>query len=166
MVKLLTAEDLRAFFRGFAAAIELDQIRVDTLPAHRFHHEYSDSVWRSWRNTHLRYLNQLLLTLDMIPPAELEKLTWIATNHEPAFLGEATLNVFAEAATSSAEMNDLATAKLFFDRFIEVVMRSSNPKLVDGDAAALMMRWLPVTDPLRIAQDPECGYRIPLGCVN
>ena len=45
-------------------------------------------------------------------------------------------------------------------------MHSSERKPVDGDAAALIIRWLPVTDPLRIAEDPECGYGMPSGCVN
>jgi hypothetical protein len=31
---------------------------------------------------------------------------------------------------------------------------------------ALMMQWLPVTDPLRIAQDEECGYGTPAGLVS
>jgi hypothetical protein len=29
-----------------------------------------------------------------------------------------------------------------------------------------MMQWLPVTDPLRVAEDPECGYGRPEGFVR
>ena len=166
MVKKLKADDIREFFTGFAAAIELDQIRVDALPPVRFHAEYRDSMWRGWRDDHLKYLNQLLSTVDVIPHATLEKLTWIATNYEPEVAGEAARNVFSDAVSGSCPIEDLASATLFFECLIKYVMHSSERKPVDGDAAALMIRWLPVTDPLRIAEDPECGYGMPSGCVN
>src|SRR5437764_5569169 len=110
MVKKLNADDIREFFTGFAAAIELDQIRVDALPPERFHAEYSDSMWRRWRDDHLKYLNQLLSTIYVIPQATLKKLTWIASNCEPAVLGEAALNVFSEAVSGSWPIGELATA--------------------------------------------------------
>ena len=46
MSPILTREDVRDFFIGFAAAIELDQIRVDALPRERFHPDYCDDLWR------------------------------------------------------------------------------------------------------------------------
>jgi hypothetical protein len=98
----------------------------------------------------------------VIPQAILEKVTWVATNYEPAILGEAALNVFGDAVSRSCPIEELATATLFFERLIKDVMRSSERKPVDGDAAALMIRWLPVTDPLRIAEDRECGYGMPV----
>jgi hypothetical protein len=166
MVKTITPEDIRDLLGSFAAAIELDQLRVDALPPEKFHPGYTDSMWRMWRRNHLEYVNQLLSTADMIPPAILEKLKWIATNYEPAVVGEVALNLFAEAAGGCCPMEELATAELFFGWLIKGVMDRSEGKPVVGDAAALMMRWVRVTDPLRIAQDPECGYGVPSGFVN
>jgi hypothetical protein len=34
------------------------------------------------------------------------------------------------------------------------------------DAKVPMMQWLSVDDPLRIAEDPECGYGQAAGFVN
>jgi hypothetical protein len=41
MIKTLTTEDIRDLLNGFAAAIELDQIRVDAL-----HPDYDPDMWR------------------------------------------------------------------------------------------------------------------------
>ncbi|CUT11119.1 hypothetical protein BF49_2199 [Bradyrhizobium sp.] len=39
---------------------------------------------------------------------------------------------------------------------------SGNPegKSIGQEAWTSMMQWLPITDPLQIADDPECGYRL------
>jgi hypothetical protein len=37
---------------------------------------------------------------------------------------------------------------------------------MDGDARALMMQWLALTDPLRISELPECRYGRPAGFVH
>ena len=57
-IKSLTHEDIRDLLIGFAAAIELDQIRVDALPPEKFHRWYSDGMWRRWRRGHLDYINR------------------------------------------------------------------------------------------------------------
>jgi hypothetical protein len=167
MTRPLTREDVRDFLTGFAAAIELDQIRMDTLPTRSFHHLYDDSLWRVWRRDHVEYVTLLLSTVDAIPPVILEKLTWIATNYEPEIVGEAALDEFGNSASGSYSREDVATAALFFERLIETVTeQSEGDNSIGEDAPALMKRWLPVTDPLRIAQDPECGYGLPSGSVN
>jgi hypothetical protein len=42
MTNTLTPEDIRDLLTGFAAAIELDQLRFDAIPSEKFHPEYSD----------------------------------------------------------------------------------------------------------------------------
>src|SRR5215475_11912061 len=83
MSRPLTREDVRDFLTGFAAAIELDQIRVDALPSEKFHPEYDEGMWRQWRRSHLVYIDQLLPTVDAIPPAILQELTQLALTCRP-----------------------------------------------------------------------------------
>ena len=109
-----------------------------------------------WRRDHVEYINLLLSTVDAIPPVVLEKLNWIATHYEPEIVGEAAVDLFALAAGRSYPREDVATAAVFFERLIEDVTRRSEGQSIGG----------PVTDPLRIAQDPECGYGLPSGSVN
>jgi len=166
MTRNITTNDIRNLLAGFAAAIELDQIRVDALPVSRFHHLYDDSLWRMWRRDHLQYVNLLLSTVGAIPDVTLEKLTWMATNYEPEIVSEAALELFALAASESYPREGVATTAAFLGRLIEDVMNRSGRQSIGEDAPGLMRRWLPVTDPLRIAQDPECGYRLASSCVN
>ena len=53
MARRIMTSDVRDLLTCFAAAIELDQVRVDALPARKFHHLYSGSLWRMWRRDHL-----------------------------------------------------------------------------------------------------------------
>jgi hypothetical protein len=166
MVKTITPEDIRDLLGGFAAAIELDQLRVDALPPEKFHPGYSDSMWRAWRRDHITYINKLLTTVSAIPPAVLEDLTRIAITCEPAVVGQIALDLFAEGASGSCRQEELDTAALFFRWLIEQVSDRSEGKPIDRDPRPLMFQWLPVTDPLRISQDPECGYGQPAGFVS
>ena len=166
MIQTLTKDDIRKLFSGFADAIQLDQIRVDALPPQKFSFKYRDSMWRIWRRSHLDYVNRLLPTVEAISPALLEKLTWLATNYEPNVVREAALELFAGAASESYATEEVETASLFFGWLIRDVTRASEGKPAQSDAQALMMKWLPVTDPLRIAEDPESGYGTPSGFVN
>src|SRR5262245_56045980 len=68
-INTLTHKDIRDLLTGFAASIELDQIRVDALSPEKFHPEYSDSMWRNYRRDHLQFIDQLLPTVDTISPA-------------------------------------------------------------------------------------------------
>jgi hypothetical protein len=70
------------------------------------------------------------------------------------------------AVSDSYAPEEVETASLFFGSLIQDVTRASPGKPVQGDAKALMMNWLPVTDPLRIAEDPETGYGAPSGFLN
>jgi hypothetical protein len=164
MVKTITPEDIRDLLGGFAAAIELDQLRVDALPPEKFHPLYTDSTWRAWRRDHITYINNLLTTVSAIPPAVLQELTRIAITCEPAVVGQIVADLLAERVSGGEELD---TAALFFRWLIEQVGdRPSEGKPIDRDPRPFMLQWLPVTDPLRIAEDPECGYGQPAGFVS
>jgi hypothetical protein len=62
----LTREDIRDLLAGFAGAIELDQIRADALPSEISHAAYNGSLWRSYRQDHLDFINQVLPTVNVI----------------------------------------------------------------------------------------------------
>jgi hypothetical protein len=165
MSKTLTTEDIRDLLAGFSAAIELDQIRVDALAPGKFHPCYSSGMWRRWRRYHLDYINQLLPTVNGMPPALLEELTRLALTSEPLAVREKAIELFSSAA--SGDCAGLETASLFFGWLIVEVSRGSEIKPTVGDnARTSMMRWLSTTDPLRIAEDPECGYGEPAGFVS
>jgi hypothetical protein len=98
MTRSITTTDIRDLLAGFAAAIRLDQIRVDALSARSLHDLYDDdddSMWW-WRLDHLEYVKLLLSTVDGLPPVILEKLTWIANRYKPEFVGEVAIRLFAE----------------------------------------------------------------------
>jgi hypothetical protein len=128
MVKTITPEDIRDLLGGFAAAIELDQLRVDALPPEKFHPGYTDSMWRAWRRDHITYINKLPTTVSAIPPAILEELTRIAITCEPAVVGQIAVDLFAEGASGSCRQEELDTAALFFRWLIEQVSDSSEGK--------------------------------------
>jgi hypothetical protein len=165
MTKTLTPDDVRDLLAGFAAAIELDQLRVDALPPHKLRPPYSDSMWRMWRQQHLDYIDQLLRTVDAIPLTMLEELAVIAISCTPELVQQAALNVLAGVVSESFTSEEFETASLFFgELFEELNPARGTPR--DADARGLMLQWLPVTDPLGIAQDPECGYGQPVGLVS
>jgi hypothetical protein len=166
MTNTLTSEDIRDLLTGFVAAIELDQIRVDALPPVKFHRWYKDSMWRRCRRDHIDYINRLLSSVETIPSALLQELTWMAITYEPAVVQEAALNLFADAANGTCPAEELETAALYFGWLFKDVISKPAGTPVNSDARALMMQWLTVTDPLRIAEDPECGYGRPAGFVH
>jgi hypothetical protein len=164
--ELLTAEDLRDLLIGFAAAIELDQIRVDALPPEKFHPEYDDGMWRRWRRNHLEYIHKLLPSIDEIPSTILKELSQAAIAHEPAAVGQIALDLFADAASGSCAEEELENATRFFGWLIKGLSGKSPGKPLNKGARTRMMQWLPVTDPLRISRDPECSYGKLSGFVN
>src|SRR5215470_15144419 len=121
MTTALVVEDIRDFLAGFAAAIELDQLRVDALDPENFHPGYDDNMWRSSRRDHLAYIRKLLTTLNTIPSAMLSDLTWTAMSCEPAVVGQVVVELFAEAASGSNAQGELETAALFFGSLIKGV---------------------------------------------
>jgi hypothetical protein len=165
MTETLTHADIRDLLRGFDAAIELDQLRVDAMPAAKFHPAYEDSMWRRWRGNHRSYTTKLLSTVDAIPSEMLGELTRIAVTYEPDLIRHITLELFAEVVCDGPP-GELGTAELFFGCLIKQVSAQSEGRPRYQDAKTSIFQWLPVTDPLRIAQDPECGYRDPSGFVS
>jgi hypothetical protein len=151
----LTIGDIRELLIGFDAAIEQDQLRVDALTRVGLDTILRDSMCLLWRCSHRSYINQLLSTLNAMSSEMLEQLTWIARCYEPAKVGDAMLNVFSQAISESCL--ELGTATVFFGCLIEDLRRMPPGILRSESARALMMQWLPATDPLRIAHDEECG---------
>jgi hypothetical protein len=160
----ITHCDVQDWFAGLAAAIELDQIRVDALPKERFRHQYDDGSWRRWRKEHLDYIARLLPTISGIPTPTLKQIARLAFRYESAVVNRILLDILAGVASRDCEYEELTTASLFLDELIRRVSRKCVP--FAGDARDRMMRWVPVTDPLDIAGDPECHYGVPSGCVN
>jgi len=162
----LTHEEIGHLITGFAGAIELDQIRVDALPDKIFHPAYDGTMWQRYRQDHLDFINRLIPTVNTIPSAMLQELARLAINYEAAIVREVILDLFAEAATGSCPAEEFESAELFFDWLIKNVNRRIRGKPLNGEARELIMQWVSVADPLRIAEDPECGYGHPTGFVN
>ena len=167
MNKTLTHKDIRDLLTGFAASIELDQIRVDALAPEKFHPAYDDSMWRRYRRGHLEFIDQLLPTVDTIPSALLHELVQLAVTYEPAIVRQGLVDLFSEAATGACPPEEFETAERFFGWLIKDASRlRALGEPLKGDARGLMMQWVSVTDPLRIAEDPECCYALPADLVN
>jgi hypothetical protein len=167
MTETLTHADIRNLLKGFSAAIELDQLRVDAMPAAKFHVHYDDGMWRRWRSSHISYINKLLSSVDRIPPAMLRELTWIAMTYEPKVIGHVALDLFSQAAGDDDPGEELATAEGFFGWLIKQAGDDSQHNSPRSQCArSSILQWLAVADPLRIARDSECGYGQPVGFVN
>jgi hypothetical protein len=149
--KALTIDEIRELLVRFDAAIEQDQLRVDALTRAGLDTMLRDSMCLLWRSSHRSYISRLLSTLNGIPSEMLEQLTWIARCYEPAEVGDAMLNLFSEAVSDSCIEKELGTAAVFFGCLIEDLRRIRSGILRSESARALMMQWLPATDPLRIA---------------
>jgi hypothetical protein len=162
----LTAEDIRDLLLGFAGAIELDQMRVDALPAEKCHPAYNGNMWRRYRQDHLHFIDQLLPTVNTISPVLVQELERLAITYNTEIVRDAIIELFAQAATGSCATEEFESAELFFGWLIKDVSRGPSGNCANGDARGLMMRWLAVTDPLQIAEDPECGYGRPTGFVS
>jgi hypothetical protein len=142
----------------FIIAIERDQLRVDAIPRARFHPEYDDTMWRDLRIVCSIYLNRLMQTVLDIQPSLLEKLSAIARSYKPELVRAAILDILSEVASGSCDPEEYATASQFFDALIEEVKRRAKATLRGQRAKVSLARWFPVSDPLRIAADPECKY--------
>lgn len=162
----LTHEDIILLLTGFARAIELDQMKVDALPDDVFHPAYDDGMWRRWRQDHLDFINQLLPTVSNIPASLLQELAWLANTCETAVVRFELLVLFADGAGRLGPEEELETAALFFGWLLKAVSREARGTPLNGDARWQMMRWLAVNDPLRIADDSECGYGRATGFVG
>jgi hypothetical protein len=158
---MLQPKDVKNFLKRASAAIQLDQVYVDALPSESFAREYDDSMWRVWRREHRSLINKLLRTADAIQPATLRELTRITAIHEPSHIGAVVLDLFAElVGGNSAE--DIPTAEQFFSWAIRQLPRWSKSGTHKEGARASILQWVPLLDPLHIADDPQCGYGVPL----
>jgi len=161
---MLTHQDIRDVLAGFAAAIELDQIRVDCLPPTKFHALYDDSMWRNWRRAHLELIDQLLPTVTSMPMSLLHELAQLAMTREPRLVRAAALNLLSETAVDSPD-GKFSNASLFFGALVKEVRGKQAGLTPKRDAKSRVKQWFAVTDPLRIAEDPECGYQ-PSGLIS
>lgn len=159
MTKTLAHDDILKFLTNFSAAIELDQCRVDALPAADFHPQYDDEMWRVWRADHMSYIKRLVSTVEAVPSALLMELTTVATTYDPMVVGREALELFADAVSGSCP-EELTTAENFFGWLIKGVRRHSSGRRRSASAKGAMAKWLADSDPLRIAEDPECQYRL------
>jgi hypothetical protein len=156
MTTTITHEDIRNLLMGFAAAVELDQIRVDALPRERFHPAYIDSMWRSIRRESLDCIHRLLPTVNAMPLTLLEELSELSFAYDPRDVRETLVMLFSRALYWT-EVDE--TAEQFFGRLIKnMAGKASSGNLLKRQASEQMMKWLFLIDPLRIAEDPECGY--------
>jgi hypothetical protein len=166
MSETLASKDVGNFLKRASTAIEFDQVLVDTLPAEGFSPEYSDGMWRAWRSDHRTFIDRLASTVDKIPPAMLRKLTGIATTYEPALVENVVVELFALIVGGCCPAEDYGSAELFFGEIIRQLNTQFKGAPRRESARASILRWLPVVDPLRIAQDPECAYRLPVEFVG
>jgi hypothetical protein len=159
MSKTLSHADIRNLLEGFAAAIDFDQRRVDAMPTCKFNIRYCDDMWRRWRAGHIAYINSLLQTVDEISPAMLNGLTDLKMDCNAEVVQEAFIELFAEAVSNSCTEEELGTAERLFGWLVCEVHKKSavNPRLPEKTSDLM---WWNLTDPLKIAQDPEAGYSL------
>lgn len=159
----LMAGDIRELLASFVAAIELDQHRVATLSACTLHIYYDASIWTQWRSDHLTFIKKLMKTVGEIEGTVLSDLTKIARSYDAAVVTVAILELFAQAASGSVDETELLPAGRFFEHLIHNISRIQiGLPPANASVRSLVAAWLPMNDPLRIALDPECGYRIPM----
>lgn len=157
--KTLVHTDIKEFFGRLSDAIEKDQTYVDSLPLNSFHSQYDDSLWRNWRHDHRQFLAKLSRSADAISDDGLQRLTEVASGFEPAIVGRIMLETLADIV-GDCDASGCETAQHFFDQVIGEVVRQGRGKRGNGSFRKAMSQWFPATDPLTIAQDPECGYKV------
>jgi len=72
------------------------------------------------------------------------------------------------ARKSCAELmkGNIRTAEAFFAELIGVIDHRKLDRSTYRDPGQSICGWFAVCDPLQIANDPECQYGMPVGCVN
>jgi hypothetical protein len=153
--------DIRNFLQAYSGAIARDQFKVDALPKKHFHRYYSRGMWLQWRLCHLDFINELHATAGAIPKKLLRDLTVLAARRDPRVVRKTMLEMLAQGAADSLAPGQIDTATLFFQALLESVGNGSfDPAEYRNckHCKARMARWLALTDPLSIAEDPECGY--------
>ncbi|UVO26949.1 hypothetical protein [Bradyrhizobium arachidis] len=160
LTRALVQTDIKEFLGRLSDAIEQDQIYVDSLPRDRFPSVYDDGLWRNWRRGHRAFIDKLVASTDAMSPALLQRLTKVASGFEPSVVGHIMLETFAEIVGDCSAAN-CETAQHFFEWVAGEVVRQGRGKCLNRTARKAMLKWFPATDPLTIAQDPECGYTVP-----
>lgn len=151
--------DIRNLLRAYCAAIALDQSKVDALPRKHFHSEYSRGMWFRWRLDQIGFIEELIATTGAIPKRLLRDLTVLAARRDPTVVRRTMVEMIGESASLSS--GQLDTATLFFQALLKSVGNQRfEPDIRCGykHCRVRLTRWLKLTDPLRIAEDPECGY--------
>jgi hypothetical protein len=155
---MLEHADIEIVLRRFSAAIERDQLRIDAMPRAKFHPLYHDAMWRDWRHGHRIYVNVLASTVADMPLLLLEKLSAIARSYKPEFIRAVILEILSEVVSGSCDQDEYATAGRLFEGLIEQVHKRAKATARGERAKVSLARWFPLSDPLRIALDPECVY--------
>ena len=101
-----------------------------------------------------------------MPPALLQEVTRLALICDPLDVREKAIDLFSSAPSGVECPEQFETATFFGWLTTEVRQATGGKATIDQDPRTLMMQWLPATDPLRIAEAPECGYGRPFGFVN
>ena len=84
-------------------------------------------------------------------------LTKVATTFDPKVVGHVVLESFAEIVGGHCDGGD---AENFFGLVAKEVRRRNSGRRRLTNAKGAMAEWLAVEDPLLIAKDPECQYRL------
>jgi hypothetical protein len=155
---ILQHADIETVLRRFSAAIERDQLRIDAMPRAKFHPSYDDVMWRDWRRGHRIYLNRLVSTVVDMPLVTIEKLSTIARSYKPEFIRAVILEILSEVVSGCCDQDEYATAGQLFEDLIKQVQERARATARDQNATVSLARWFPLSDPLRIAVDPECLY--------
>jgi hypothetical protein len=155
---ILQHADIEAVLRRFNAAIERDQLRIDAMPRAKFHPSYDDVMWRDWRRGHRIYLNRLVSTVADMPLLTIEKLSTIARSYEPEFIRAVILEILSEVVSGCCDQDEYATAGQLFEGLTKQVQERVGATARAQSATVSLARWFPLSDPLRIAIDPECLY--------
>jgi hypothetical protein len=157
MTDTLTPKDIQDFLTRLSAAIALDQVHVDGLPPGRLSLKYNDAMWRKWRQDHRYFIDQLVVTADLMEPGTLSELTRLSITREPGPIGTAMLEILAEIVSGSCS-EELSTAQSFFGDLIMQIRGKEESGVRCEDPRISILQWFHMSDPLRIGQDPECAY--------
>jgi hypothetical protein len=158
MTDILQRADIETVLRRFSAAIERDQLRTDAMPRSKFHPSYDGAMWQDWRRGHRIYLNRLVSTVVDMPLVTIEKLSTIARSHNPEFVRAMILEILSEVVSGCCDRDEYATAGQLFENLIKQVHERARATARDQNATVSLARWFPLSDPLRLALDPECLY--------
>ena len=150
--------DIETVLMRFGTAVERDQFRIDAMPRAKFHPSYDYAMWRDWRRRHRIFLNRLASTVVDMPLVTLEKLSTFARSYKPEFIRAVILEILSEVVGGCCDQEEYATASQLFEHLIRQVQGRARATARDQSAKVSLARWFPLSDPLRIALDPECLY--------